>query len=193
MLAGMDRDDWQMTKHRASKLDAVADELTEWFEAEHLTLDQARERLHEDHGIRVSRSRLSQWWARENERRMQQRLLERIATGARFCKQVRSKFSGASPAPDLDTLAGLIRVLVMQLSVRGQADPKTLEIVQRMMRMLIQHERARLKQQEIRIDQRRLELLERRAKQAEQAEEVAGSELSAEQKQERIKQIFGIG
>jgi hypothetical protein len=49
-------------------------------------------------------------------------LLQQIATGAQQCKEVEEQF-GENPAPELETLIKLHRVLIMKLSTQASADP----------------------------------------------------------------------
>lgn len=72
---------------------------------------------------------------------------------------------------------------VFDMATDENANPKLLE---KFFRLMLAGER-------LEQDDRKLRLLERRAEQAEQAERVtAATELTAEQKMERIREIFGL-
>ncbi len=129
-------------KEKPSKLDAHAERLDDWFGVQNMTLDQVREQLLQD-GVSVSASRLSKWWQNRRTRLLQERQLNLIASGAQQVREVEKAFS-TSKAPELETLIKLHRVLVLDLSTKGIADPKMLELVNRMMRELRQY--ARLEQ-----------------------------------------------
>ncbi|MDE2099100.1 MAG: hypothetical protein KGL39_17735 [Patescibacteria group bacterium] len=126
-----------MSKQKQSKLDAYAERLTEWFTpkdkgGQGLTLAEAREQLRLD-GCSVSLSRLSDWWAEQQSRRQQEQLLARITTGSQQIRDVEQEFA-KNPAPALETLIKLHRVLILRLSTEATDDTEKLELVNRMMR-----------------------------------------------------------
>lgn len=128
-------------KQKPSKLDAYAERLDEWFSGG-MTLDQAKEQLRLD-GCSVSRSRLGEWWSARLQGKQEDALLRQIATGARQCQEVEREL-GKNPAPDMNLLMGLHRVLILKLTTGATNNPEMLELVNRMMKPVIQF--ARLKQ-----------------------------------------------
>ncbi|HEV2207317.1 MAG TPA: hypothetical protein VG167_00965 [Verrucomicrobiae bacterium] len=178
-------------KEKPSKLDAYAERLDEWFGEKKMTLEAVREQLRLD-GCTVSISRLGEWWSQRQSRRLQDRLLEQIASGARQCQDV-EKALGKSGAPELNTLIKLHRVLILKLSTEGNADPEKLELVNRMMREVQKFARLEQLAEQNKLEARRLDLLERKAALADQAKEVTESALTPEEKQLKLKQIFGMG
>lgn len=147
-------------KLRPSKLDAHRDDLLRWLspppEGEGLTLDQVVERLRERHGVSASPSRLSSWLARQREALMRDRLLDRIATGATLSRDISRQFS-AHPAPETEQLVKLLRVLVMQLSVQSQADPALLDLVNPLMRSILDFAKIQEKQQDRDLERQKFE------------------------------------
>lgn len=106
-------------------------EMLEWLKAE---------------GCSSSASRLSKFLSDLRQQRLQDRLLNQIANGARQCKAVEQQF-GDNPAPELDTLIKLHRVLILQLSTQGNADPEFLKLADQMMRTAMEFVSAQTKAQ----------------------------------------------
>lgn len=179
-----------MSKQKPSKLDAHAERLDEWFGVEKKTLHQVQEQLRLD-GCSVSLSRLSDWWSARQSAKQEDMLLAQIASGARQCKEVEQAL-GKNGGVELETLIKLHRVLILKLSTEGNADPDKLELVNRMMREVQKFARLQQLQEQNKIEERKLAILEKRAAQAEQAEQVVGSDMTAEEKTVRMRQIFGM-
>ena len=177
------------TKQKASKLDAFAERLEEMFLAG-TTLKDAQEQLRLD-GCAVSLGRLSEWWQGRQAERQEAALLTQIATGAASCRRVEQELS-QNPAPELATLLALHRTLILKLSTQGALDPQLLELVNRMMDRVIKGIRLDQLEQRNKLDERRIALLEDRAKQAGEAEGIVRAELSAEEKVQRMRAVFGM-
>lgn len=141
-------------KQKASKLDGYAERLDEWFSGG-MTLDAAKEQLRLD-GCSVSRSRLSDWWANRQRERQEAMLLGQIANGARQCQEVERAF-GKAPAPEMDTLIKLHRVLILKLSTASAMNPDLLELVNRMMKPVVQFARLQQLDRQISLDRDRFE------------------------------------
>jgi len=184
-----------VSKRINSKLDAYAARLEQLLNpvdegGAGMTLQKAQESLKED-GISVALSTLSQWWSARRGRMMEERLLDRIASGAAQCREVEAELAD-NPAPELKTLIGLHRVLILKLATEGNADAEKLELVNRMMREVQKYARLEQLQEQNRMEDRKLKLLERKAEQAEQAEGITKSDLSAEEKAVKMREIFGL-
>ena len=177
-------------KQKTSKLDPFAERLTEWFLAGK-TLEQAQQQLRLD-GCSVSLSRLSDWWQREQQRRLQERVLSQIATGSRQCQDVEKAF-GKDPAPDVEALMKLHRLIAFQLASASSADPELVQVAERATRMVLEFAKLDEKRADRALEERRVKLLEEKAAQAELALKVTESALTAEEKASRMKQIFGLG
>lgn len=139
----------------------------------------------------VSLGRLSEWWSSRQSAMWQESILKQITSGARQCREVEAAFAEA-PAPEFDTLIKLHRVLILKLSTQGNADPELLELVNRMMKPVVQFARLQQLEQQNKIEERKLVLLEKKAAMADQAEAVAKSDLTAEEKAARMREVFGI-
>ena len=187
-------------KARESKLDPYAEKLQAWFTpktqgGEGITLMQAQNRLAEL-GLKVSINTLSSWWQRHQQSQLRDKMLSDIASGAQFNRQL-EKSLGDNPPPELQTLIKLIRTLVAQLAVNGTADPDALKLVSQLTTLVLQHDSARanytLKEKELEIKERRIVLLEQKAAQADAAKSTLNdAQLSEAEKQQRIRQIFGM-
>ena len=151
-------------KARESKLDVHAASLAD-MEAQKKTLDEMLAWLREE-GVTCSASTLSRFLEGQRQARLQERLLAQIASGARQVQDVEKQF-GKNPAPELETLVKLHRVLIMQLSTLGTADPEFLKLADTMLRTAMDFTSGKTKaaQKEIELGQgeRKLTLQEKKA------------------------------
>jgi DNA-binding phage protein len=161
-------------KQRESKLDPYAETLLA-MDGEKKSISEMQAWLKEE-GVTVSASRLSEFLSSQRSQVLQNRLLAQIATGARQCKEVEQQF-GANPAPELDTLIKLHRVLVLQLSTQGNADPEFLKLADQMMRTTMEFVSA---QTRARHKERELELAESKFKESFRDKLQAGLDAVAE-------------
>lgn len=136
-------------KARQSKIDQHADSLIEWFNLEKLSLKDAQTRLAAQ-GVRVSLSRLSTWWSQQQERLMQEQLLASIASGARFNRDVEERFAKAPP-PEMEAIKGVLKTLVMQLAVKGQAEPTLLDTATQLLDRVLKIEAGGRKEKELQL------------------------------------------
>ena len=190
-----------MRKATQSKLDPHAEVLAAWFTprdqgGEGLTLDQAVARLSERYSIKVSPSRLSQWWQQQQQRALQDKVLAGIATGAQLNKQIDAQFA-KNPAPELEQLMRLFKTITLQLAVKGEADSDLLKLAGNFGSLILEERKAatnaKFKDRDLSIKERRIVLLEQKAAQFDQAKKTLGdAALTEEQKQQRIRQIFGL-
>ena len=179
-------------KEHKSKLDPYAKHLDEWFSPPlKLTLEQAAARLASEYDLSVSRARLSEWWEARCNQKLQTSLLSQIATGSRTCQAVEKEF-GRNPAPELEVLIKLHRVLFMNLAAHGQTDPQAVANLSALMKSAMEWAKLQEKQKDRKLDERRLELLEKKAAQADETSQVTTSNYTPEEKMARIKQIFGL-
>ena len=119
-----------MNAHKESKLDGFRKELEEWltpkFEGgQGLTQLEAREELSK-RGCSVSCSRLSDWWSARRSKIAEDKLIAQIATGAGTVKKVTRELE-ENPAPELETLIKLLRVLIMKFSAQANVEPAMIE------------------------------------------------------------------
>jgi hypothetical protein len=114
-----------MSKPQKSKLDPHAESLLS-LELEGKTLPEMIQWLRGE-GVTVAASTLSVYLSALRDSRREQSLLAQITTGARQSKEVKAAFE-KNPAPELDTLIKLVRVLIMQLSTGGVDNPEMLKL-----------------------------------------------------------------
>ena len=154
-----------MSKEQKSKLDPFAEGLDEWLGILKMTLAEAQAELAKD-GCHVSLSRLSSWWEARCSANLQEKLLAQIAAGASQCKDVEKTFAD-NPAPQMETIIKLHRVLIMQLSTQSQSNPALLQLADQLTRTALEfasgQTKAELEKQKIALANRRVKLLEQKA------------------------------
>lgn len=135
-----------MSKQKASKLDQFAETL--------LAMDDQKKTLWEiqawlvQEGVTVSSGRLSEFLQSQRSQRQQSALLAQIASGARQCAEVEKSF-GKNPAPELETLIKLQRVILLNLSTQASANPEMLELIGNSFKAVMDSEKLKLKREEI--------------------------------------------
>jgi len=180
-----------MSKAKKSKLDPHSAELEHWFDGK-VTLAIACARLQERYQLSVSPSLLSDWWEKRQQQRLQDKLLANITSGAHAVKAVEKQFAKDAP-PEVETLIKLHRVLIMQLSLQATANPELLKTASDCMKPVMTYLKVQEQRADRHLEERRLAILEQKAKQAEEAEQVVSDKkLSPEEKQQRMRAIFGM-
>jgi hypothetical protein len=149
------------------------------------TLDEVVQELKAD-GVRTSRSRLSVWLSSWS---LKQAFRHAENSTDEFQKFLEQKWPQLDPA-ELDHRASLF----FQAEAMKAGDPETY-LAFASARQKAKMDAAKLEQKErsLQLDERKLRLLEKRAAQAEAAEKVVGdAQLTPEQKQQKMRQIFGM-
>jgi DNA-binding phage protein len=176
-------------KRRPSRLDQYAAPLAD-MEVAGKTLAEMQAWL-KDEGCAITLSALSSWLSRERDRRQQARLLDQIASGAQQVREVEKQFS-KNPAPELDTLIKLQRVILLSLSTQAGTDPSTLELIGNSFRAVMDSEKLKLKRQELELNKEKFDHLKQMADKGERTDKVlSDAELTPEQRVQRIKEIYG--
>ena len=127
-----------------SNLEEHADQLEEWFEAEQISLTEARKRL-AGLGCEVGRAKLGRWWAARKAGREAELLLDMIARGARQCRELEREL-GKTAAPELELLIQLHRALILKLTTEANAAPALLSAVADLMKPVMDWARLEEKQ-----------------------------------------------
>ena len=178
-----------MSKPVKSKLDQFASTLAD-MEAEKKTLAEMQAWLKAE-GCAVSLTRISDFLSALRSSRQQAQMLAQIASGARQCAEVEKSF-GRNPAPELETLIKLQRVILLKLSTQANADPSLLELIGNSFKAVLTAEKLKLQRAQVQLDERRVSLLEKKAAQADATEKVlTDAELTPEERAARIKEIYG--
>ncbi|HVU07654.1 MAG TPA: hypothetical protein VHG89_03830 [Verrucomicrobiae bacterium] len=135
-----------MNKQRESKLDRYAAALLQ-MDDEKKTIAQIQSWLKEE-GCVVSAGSISNYLAGLRQRRLQDALLGQIASGARQSAAVEKQFS-KNPAPELETLIKLQRVILLQLSTQANANPEFLELIGNSFKAVLESEKLKLKRAQL--------------------------------------------
>jgi hypothetical protein len=129
-------------KLRKSKFDPFAGQLLE-MDRKKVTLDEMIAWLDERGCVVTDSSTLSQWLTRERQRRLQAELLGQIATGAEQCAAVEEAFK-KNPAPHVETIIKLHRLLIFNLSTKGQTHPDLVRLADKLTQTVIQFSSAQV-------------------------------------------------
>jgi DNA-binding phage protein len=183
-----------MAKSRPNKLDPFAERLREWT-AEGKTLKQMQDALRED-GCACSLSSLSDFLARRRQASLEEAMFAQIASGGAMNRQLDSAFK-ENPAPDIERLIQVTKTLVMSLQVKGVADPRLLSLANAMQQTVLNYvsgrTKAELEARKLEQGERKLAILEAKAKQADAAKGLLeDGELSATQRESRMRELFGM-
>jgi hypothetical protein len=180
-------------KQRPNKLDPFGERLDAWA-SEGKTLAQMREELRKD-GVTVAVSQIGEFLARRRQAALEERLFGMIASGARMNADLDAAYA-TNPAPEVERLIQVTKTLIMSLQVEGAANPDFLKLANSMQQTVLNYltgvNRAEIEKAKLALGERRVAVLERKAAQADQAEGVARSEMSPEEKAVRMKEIFGL-
>jgi hypothetical protein len=177
------------TKKRASKLDQYATVLAE-MEAAGKTLVDMQAWLKQE-GCTAALGSISAFLSHQRSQRLQSSLLQQIASGAQQCKEVEKQF-GSNPAPEVDTLIKLHRVLILNLTTQGNANPELLDQVNALMKPVLDFAKLNLKREELDLSKEKFEHLKAMADKGERTDKVlSDAELTPEQRAQRIKEIYG--
>ena len=149
-----------MSKQKASKLDQYAETLLV-MDDDKKTLSEMLDWLRQE-GCTVAPSTLSDYLSSARSSRLQSRLLTQIASGARQCAEVEKQF-GSNPAPELETLIKLQRVLILNLSTQANADPELMKLVAMSFASVMDAEQLKLKRSQLDLNSRKVSLMEKKA------------------------------
>ncbi|MDR1281017.1 MAG: DUF3486 family protein [Opitutaceae bacterium] len=175
-----------MKKPRAdSKLKSLPphqqEQLRRWLLEENVSYEDARERVHMDFGIRVSKGAIHNYYATC-------RSLEERDHAREFAEAICAKAGEDGADFDKATLR-LVREKAFVLArLEGAESVNEFAILAK---VLGDSEKIRMKQREVALAERRVALLEKKAAQADQTTGVLGNQtLTEEEKAARIRQIF---
>jgi hypothetical protein len=124
--------------------------LEEWLFEENLSYQDAKKRLWQDFNVSTSRSGLERFYARVNQRRLLQRIMDSSQTAA----AVKEKFD-ESKAPIESALKKMLAQLAFEMSVSGKAvDPETFVAISG---LVLKAQEQELKKQAIELQRDRFE------------------------------------
>jgi hypothetical protein len=87
-------------------------------------------------------------------RELQETLLNQISRGAALCAEVERCLAG-NPAPELETLIKLFRVIILKLSVEANVAPELLKLVNDLMKPVLDWARLEEKRKEREFTERK--------------------------------------
>lgn len=181
-----------MSDQRDSKLDRFANELDQWltrkkFGGDGITFAQAASRLSE-HGCSVAASTVHDWWMKRQDAKEQAEMLLLIATGGKQCQDVEAALK-KNPVPEMEQLLSLFRVLILELSTKGKANPQLLVLADRMTNTVMEFISGQTK---ARFKEREVSLAERKAADAKKTEQEKALEFCLEEAKEfpAVQKLF---
>lgn len=84
---------------------------------------------------------------RRGHQALQTKLLDQISRGAAQCREIERNLAG-NPAPELETLIKLFRVIILKLSVEANVAPDLLKLVNALMKPVLDWARLEEKRKE---------------------------------------------
>jgi hypothetical protein len=148
-----------------------------------------------DGGLQTSSSALSVFLEARRELELQSKVLTSISSAAEQCREVEQAFA-KNPAPAVETLIKLHRVLTFQLTRQAAADPELLTLADKFTKTVLgafaTQNNAGVDGQKLALEERRVSVLEEKAAPADETEKGLGDvELTEEEKAQRIREIYG--
>jgi hypothetical protein len=157
--------------------------LERWIYEENLSYAEVSKRLHADFGVQSSPTAVRY----HKEHLDQERILARVAINAQKANEIADAFQ-KNPAPVPQAVVKLVTQLAFEEITRGTELDK--EFIVKLTKLAVD---SGLKAKKLELDERKVALLEQKAKQAEEAEKaLTNTELTEEQKREKLFNIFGI-
>jgi hypothetical protein len=138
------------------------------------------------YNLQVSEAALSRWLST----RRHERWLDKIRDNKQRIADAETQLADTANDSYADTLIlDGIKEYTLNLLATGQADVSDLT---NLVKLIGESNKLTLAKQKLSIDERRVSLLEQKAAQADNAKSTIQSTLTAEEKEQRIKQIFGL-
>lgn len=166
-------------------------DLEQWLILEGVTYANAVRRISDKYGDAVSIKQLHTWLRRYNERQLREKILRNVTAGAEATRQIKAQ-AERHGVPDLDSLISWVRVLIANLATRPDSDVDVEELTS-LIKPALEWAKLQHKESELALDRERLDLLKRKAEQAEKAEGIVRDEtLTPEEKMRRFRETFGL-
>mgnify|MGYP007071578106 CR=1 FL=1 len=163
-------------KSRPSKLDQYAAQIAD-LDTEKKTLAEICEWLAGE-GCKVSPSSVSVYLERLRSQRRQAAVLAQITSGSRQSAEVEKQFA-KNPAPQLETLIKLHRVIAMQLATQSVDHPELIEVANGLTKTVMDYAsgltKAEIEKQKLALSDRRVKLLEQKAAAFDKVKEAVNS------------------
>jgi hypothetical protein len=138
---------------------------------------------------------ISQHLKKLRTQRQKRELFADIVNGSHLGREAEEAFK-QNPAPALETVVKIFKLLIMQLATNGNADPDMLKLANQLMKTAViyfaEQTKAKLENRKLGLQERRVTLLEKKAAQADATDKVlTDAQLSPEERAQRIKEIYG--
>ncbi len=157
--------------------------LREWLVDENTSYKDAKDRLYQDFNIRTSVGALSRFYAT-------QCFALRSSEAKDFAEQVLSDLTADGTQFDEATIA-LIKQKAFE---RAYARDGNLEDLAILAKIIGDSAKLQLKKKDQALAERRIQLLEKKAEQADKAKEIVGNkDLSEQEQAQQIRSLFGMG
>ena len=149
---------------RPNKLDAHAADLRVWLAkpeagGENLTLDAAAQRL-AARGVKGTipslRVCISKWWQEQRLESGRQSILDRIVSGRKVNEQIAAQFS-ETPAPALENILALLRVVIMQQAVEGKSDDELVKLSTIALKPILEAEKQKISRASLELERAKFE------------------------------------
>lgn len=155
------------------------DDLCTWLAVENVTYSEARKRLIEKYEVKTSLASLSDYYSTVA---VPWKYAQARGLADEFAKLQSGEFDEAA--------LKRLQQLLFEVTVSNRVD---LKAVKTLAKIVGDSHKLNLAQERLELDRRKVKLLEAKAAQADQVAGVAGDKsLSAQEKERRIKAVFGI-
>jgi len=125
----------------------------------------------------------------------QERMLELISNCSVHCRELDRAFK-KNPPPELDTLVKVFKTLIYSLAVDGAKDTKKIVLADKLSHTAMEFitVQARVEHKKVELDQaeRKLQLMEKKAKAFDEAQAVQKRKMTPEEKEAEWRRIFGM-
>jgi hypothetical protein len=179
-----------MKKSIGSRLDAHREDLEMWFEVEKISAKEAIKRLAKK-GCSVCDRTLYAWWRKRRSKLLEERMLTQLGEAGKQCAELEKAFE-KNPAPEIETLIKLHRVMALKLSNEVEGTPEIARLVAAIMKPLLEWQRIeeqRLAREAAEKERQR----EREEKEAEAEKLAAGEGGLRPETLEKIERELGLG
>ncbi|PWU18920.1 MAG: hypothetical protein C5B50_07840 [Verrucomicrobia bacterium] len=177
------------SKDELADLDRFAPLLVRWLRQDKLSPDECLAKLQTEHELTVSRQSLLDWRFKRFNEPLEEKCLLAFEHAALNCDLVKI-VAGQDPGPELARIMAVHRVTALKLAIQAAANSSCLKLAEQITAMTLDFAKLEEKQK---MDERKLTLLEDKAKQADDARTVLEDHrLTEAERANRMKELFGV-
>jgi len=182
-----------MAKQWRSRLDPYSAQLLK-MDDDKISFEEMLRWLKE-RGVTVASGTISHHMKKLRLLRMEGLLYGKILSGSKLGQDAEAALK-ENPAPTLETIMKVLQVLIMELTTKATADPDLLRLVGQLLKTAVGFDtgkaEAGLAKEKLKLQERWLVLLEKKAAQADSTDNVLSQpQLTPEERAQRIRQIYG--